>query len=159
MQQIKDWFYGLDDNEQKIVIGFSVVIGFVILFFGIIFPINNQVSLLQKQVESREKSVANWTEKLPLVLANRNNPSATTSKVPLTNVITSTSSRFRLRVSRVQEKSESEIQVWLDNVNFNDFIKWVDELESNNRINVSSANIRNKDRNGLSSIDIKLVRR
>jgi len=158
MEQLKEWFNGLEDNEQRIVIIGGVVLSLVILIFGLIKPLNDSVNSLRQQVDSRQKSVANWKASMPVLIANRGATNTATNSRALSNVITSTTRRFNLNVSRVQEKGQNEMQVWFDNVPFNDFIRWVAELENKHQVTVDSVNIRSKERDGLSSIDIKIIR-
>ncbi len=89
-------------------------------------------------------------------MASRGGASAASSSQKLSSIVTSSTRRFNLRVSRVQEKGDTEIQVWFDNVPFNDFARWVADLNNRYQVSVASVNIRSKDRNGISSIDVKL---
>jgi len=159
MEQIKEWYNGLEESEQRIVLVAAVFFSLVIVLFGIIKPINDSVSRLEGQVESRQNTVAEFKKNMPVLLANRG--SARTSsgnKSSLSNLVTSTTRRFQLNVSRVQEKGSTEMQVWFDNVPFNNFLRWTAEMENRHQVKIESVNIRSKERDGLSSIDIKLVR-
>lgn len=158
MEQLKQWYEGLDNNEQRIVMLAAVFFGVLILFFGLLKPINDSLNSLQTQVNSREKSVALWKKSMPQIIANRGNTNTSSASLSLSNLVTSSTRKYQLRVSRVQEKGATEIQVWFDNVPFNEFIKWVAELENSHSISIESVNIRTKDRDGLSSIDVKIQR-
>jgi|GEM_PF-1840016 len=156
MQQIKEWYAGLDENEQKIVFFASIFFSLVILVFGLLKPLNDSVKSLNTQIEGRQKSVDKWKQAMPTLLASKGRVSGGNSSMPLSSVITTSSKKFNLRVSRVQEKNNDEIQVWFDNVPFNDFLGWTAELQSRYQVKVASVNIRNKDRDGLTSIDVKI---
>lgn len=156
MEQIKEWYEGLEQSEQRIVMVAATFFSLVILFFGILKPLNSAVSDMSSKVTSRQSSVDFWKQSMPTVLANRGRANASSSAMALSSVVTTTTRRFNLRVSRVQEKNPTEIQVWFDNVPFNDFLRWIAEIENKHQVSVASVNIRSKDRDGLSSIDIKL---
>lgn len=158
MQQLKVWFEALEQNEQKIVLIATAFFAFVILVFGILKPLSNSVSSLQNQVDSRQQSVEKWKQAMPQLLANKGQSSNSNSTQAISSVVTTTTKQFNLRVSRVQEKGTEEMQVWFDNVPFSDFVRWVAEVQDRYKLKVASVNIRNKDRNGLASIDIKLLR-
>ncbi|MET1256724.1 type II secretion system protein GspM [Aliikangiella maris] len=158
MEQLKQWYNGLDSSEQRLVNIASIFVVLFILFFGILKPISDSVESIEGQIQSRERSVALWKKSMPQIIANRGAMSSSNSNIPLTNLVTSTTRQYQLNVSRVKEKSPNEMQVWFDNVSFNDFIRWVAELESRHKVSVDSVNIRTKDRDGLSSIDIKIQR-
>lgn len=156
MEQIKEWYQGLEQSEQQIVLVAAVFFSLVILFFGLLKPLNGAVEDIKTKVNSRQSSVNYWKQSMPTVLANRGRASASSSNMRLGTVVTTTTRRFNLSVSRVNEKGPTEIQVWFDNVPFNDFIRWVAEIESKHQVTVASVNVRSKERDGLSSIDIKL---
>ncbi len=158
MQQLKTWYAGLEENEQKMVVVAAVVMALLILVFAVIKPLNNSVSTYQQKVKGRQSSVNNWKAALPVIIANRGQTSNASNNRGLSYVITSTTRAFNLRVSRVQEKGADEIQVWFDNVAFNDFIGWVADIQNRYQVKIASVNVRSKDRDGLSSIDIKVQR-
>ncbi len=157
MEQIKQWYSSLEQNEQKIVIIAGVFFALIILFFVLIKPLNDSVSNLEIQVESRESSVETWKQAMPQLLAAGGQVKGSNNQA-LSTVVTSTTRRFNLRVSRVKENGLSEMQVWFDNVPFNDFVRWASELETKYQITIASVNIRSKDRDGLTSMDIKIQR-
>lgn len=157
-QQIREWYNALDSNEQRMVLVASVFFSLVLLIFGILKPLNDSVKELSIQVESRQSSVNKWKEAMPLLVANKGQNSGAGSNMPLSSVITSTAKRFNMNVSRVQEKGSDEIQVWFDNIAFNDFLRWTAQIQNAHQAKVASVNIRSKDRDGLSSIDVKIIK-
>ena len=157
MEQIKEWYNGLEENEQKIVVFAGVFFSVVILFFGLIKPVNDKVSKLGMSVKTKQETIAQWRKDLPKIMSSRGQVSSSGSQ-KLSSVVTSSTRRFNLRVSRVQEKGVNEIQVWFDNVPFNDFARWVADLNNRYKVSVASVNVRSKDRNGISSIDVKLTK-
>ncbi len=58
MEQIKAWYNGLEENEQKIVLFAVVFFSVVLIFFGLIKPINDQVNSLELSVTSKQSMVA-----------------------------------------------------------------------------------------------------
>jgi general secretion pathway protein M len=157
MQQLKQWYKGLDQNEQKMVMMAAIFFGLVILIFAILKPLNDSVKQLQMQVDSRQASVEKWRQAMPLILSSQGSGgSNVSSDMNLSTVITSTSRQFNLSVSRVQEKNNNEIQVWFDNVAFKDFLRWTAQVKNQHGVKVAAVNIRSKDRDGLTSIDVKL---
>ncbi len=158
MDELKNWFEQLEDNEKKIVAIASIAMLILIIIFAILVPLNNSIDSLKIQVDSRKKSIETWQESLPIILANQGSSASYSNEQSINTIITKTTQQFNLSVSRVQEKSTNEMQVWLDNVPFNDFIRWTNEIQNRYQLKVASVNIRGKDRNGLSSIDIKLKR-
>jgi general secretion pathway protein M len=156
MQQIKEWYASLESNDQKVVMIAGIFFSLVIIIFGILKPLNDSVTTLEQQVESRQKSVDKWKSAMPALLANRGQVRGGNNSMPLNSIITNSTRKFNLRVSRVQEKNSDEIQVWFDNVPFNDFLRWTADVQNSYQLKIDSVNIRSKDRDGLSSIDVKI---
>ena len=155
MEQLKQWYAGLEDNEQKIVLIASALLTLLILVFGIIKPMNDKVSSLEMKIKTKQSTISEWQTNMPKLLASKGSAQSGGNQ-SLSNIVTTSTRRFNLRVSRVQEKASGEMQVWFDNVPFNDFVRWVAELNNRYQVSVATANIRNKDRNGLTSIDVKI---
>lgn len=158
MQQIKQWYAELEESEQKIVLFGSILLAIIIFYFGLLNPLHSSVEQLQSQVKSRQNSVDRWKQAMPKILANRGQTSNAGGNQALNFIVTSTTKKYNMRVSRVQEKGNDEIQVWFDNIPFNDFIQWVSDINNKYGVTVASVNIRSKERNGLSSIDIKIIK-
>lgn len=156
MENIKIWYQGLEESEQKIVIFAAIFFATVIFIFGILKPLNDKVKQVELSVKGKQSMVLEWQQAMPKLLAARGGSSASSGGQSLSSVVTASTKRFNLRVSRVQEKGSEEIQVWFDNVAFNDFARWVSDLNGRYKVTVSSVNIRSKDKDGLSSIDVKL---
>jgi len=156
IEHFKIWYAQLDQREQRILNISGLFVAILFLLFALIKPINDKVEQLQLQVDARARSVNQWEKALPLIVSNRGQGKAGASSQALSYVITSSTNKYGLRVSRVQEKSSDEIQVWFDNIPFNEFVRWLAEIQGSHQISVASLNIRSKDRNGLSSIDIKI---
>lgn len=156
MEQIKSWYNGLEQNEKKIVLLGGIAIAVAIIFLVVLKPLNGKVKSLQISVDSKSQTIAEWRASVPKLIANRGGATNSSDGQALSAIVTSSTRQFNLRVSRVQEKGNEEIQVWFDNVPFNDFANWVAELNNRHGVAVASANIRSKDRDGLTSIDVKL---
>lgn len=158
MQQIKERYENLQDSEQKIVLIFASLFLLVILIFGLLMPVGQSIETKQLAVNSMQNSVNKFKQAIPVIRANRGNANSANNSMPLNSVITGSTRQFNLLVSRVQEKSDTEVQVWLDNAEFNKVMQWINELNKRYNVSVASLSMRNKERNGLVSMDIKLTR-
>lgn len=155
MEQIKQWYSELQENEQKIVIAIGFVFILVIFIFGLIMPINQSVNQLESKVNKEQRVINTWQESIPKIRANRNQAGGSSNQ-SLNSIITSSTRVFDLKVSRVQEKGDDQMQVWLDNVPFDNSLRWISMLEKRYKVKVSSINLRNKERNGLVNLDVRL---
>ena len=158
MEQIKNWYAGLDQGEQKITLALALLILLMLLYLLIIEPINSSVEQLRREVVATEKTIARIKQQVPIVLASKTAGGGTVSKLPLTSVVNNTTSKYNLPVSRRDSKSPNEMQVWFDNVSFDSFLQWVAEINKLHGVTVTSVNVRGQDRNGITSINVKLLK-
>lgn len=158
MQQIKDWFLSLDERDQKITIGGAIAMGFFILYFGLLGPINNSASSLQVEVRSKQKTIDWMKKQVNIIRSNKSGNGATVSNLPLTSIVNNTTKKYSLPVSRRDSQSQNEMQVWFDNVAFDSFLNWASEVKSKYGVTIVSVNVRGRDRDGITSINVKLLK-
>ncbi len=158
MEQLKHWFNGLDQNEQKITLTAAILVSLLLLYLLIIEPINAAAEQLSREVAANQKSLIRIKQQVPIVLASKRSGGGNVSGLPLTSVVNTTTSKYQLPVSRRDSKSPNEMQVWFDNVSFDSFLQWVAEINQKHGVTVTSVNVRSQDRNGITSINVKLLK-
>ena len=158
MEQIKNWYSGLDQRDQKITLVAGVFVFLFLLYLLIIEPINSSVEQLQREVAATETTISRIKQQIPIVLASKRTGGGSVSSLPLTSVVNSTTTKYNLPVSRRDSKSPNEMQVWFDNVSFDSFLQWVAEINKSHGVTVTSVNVRGQDRNGVTSINVKLLK-
>ncbi|MBV1911933.1 MAG: type II secretion system protein M [Kangiellaceae bacterium] len=158
MEQIKAWFGGLDERDQKVTVGVAIIVGLALVYLIILSPINESVEKLETEVAAKQKTV-DWMEKqVPVIVASKGGRKGTVSNLQLAAVVNNTTSKYDLPVSRRDSKSPNEMQVWFDNVPFDSFLRWVSEIKQKHGVTVVSLNVRSQDRNGVTSINVKLLK-
>ena len=158
MEQITNWYSGLDQRDQKITLAAGGFVLLFLLYLLIVAPINSAVEQLQREVAASESTVARIKQQVPIVLASKRSGGGNVSGLPLTSVVNSTTTKYNLPVSRRDSKSPNEMQVWFDNVSFDAFLQWVAEINKQHGVTVTSVNVRGQDRNGITSINVKLLK-
>ncbi len=159
MDSIKEWYNALDESEQKIVFSAAILVGILMLYLIIVDPVVTKVNELQNQVSAKQKNVDWMKQKLPIILASKNPTSGpASSSLSLSAIVNQTTGNYKLPVSRRDSKSPYEMQIWFDNVSFDSFLSWVAELESRYGVTISNVNVRSRDRNGITSINVKLLK-
>ena len=158
MDQIKAWFLALDDKDQKITIVVVVAFSFFFLYFILINPVNESAAKLKKEVAAKQKTVDWMKKQVSIIRATKGGGSSSSSSLPLSSVVNSTTNKYDLPVSRRDSKSPNEMQVWFDNVSFDSFLSWVAEIKTKHGVTVTSVNVRSADRDGITSINVKLLK-
>jgi len=158
MDSIKNWFNELSEQDQKITLIAGGLVSIILVYLLIISPLNEGVNKLEIEVASRIKSDLWMSQQVSIIKSNSSIGSAVSGSLPLTSIINSTTKKFDLAVSRRDSKSPNEMQVWFDNVSFDSFLRWVAEVESKHNVSVASVNIRSRENDGITSINVKLLK-
>ena len=128
MENLKTWFKGLSEREQKMVL-VAAVIGTVGLFyFAIYSPLTNAISDQRAAVES-DKELLVWVEEQSsraVILRQSKNQARFSGS--LTQVVNQTTRSANIPVARMQPQGE-ELIVYIDQVEFNNYLQWLSSLE------------------------------
>ena len=158
MDPIREWFNSLDQKDKKITIIAGIGLLIFVVYFLLLSPLNESVTDLKQKVASQQKSV-NWMkQQVPLIRGTTGAGDSNQSQLPLASIVNNTTKTYSLPVSRRDSKSPNEMQIWFDNVSFNSFLQWSSEISSKHGITIVMVNIRSRDRDGIASINVKLLK-
>ncbi|PHS18788.1 MAG: hypothetical protein COA86_06325 [Kangiella sp.] len=158
MDPIKNWFNELSEQDQKITVAAGAVVSVILVYLLIVNPLNESVNKLEIEVASKIKSDQWMSQQVSIIKSTGATSSVVAGSLPLTSIINNTTRKFNLAVSRRDSKSPNEMQVWFDNVSFDDFLRWVAEVESKHGVSVATVNVRSRENNGITSINVKLLK-
>lgn len=128
MDALKTWYAGLSEREQKLVsIGGALGVVFL-LYFTIWAPLNSSVAA-QSSALASEKETLVWVQnQAARAQILRQSANQTSFAGSLTQLVNQTTRSANIPVSRMQPQGD-DLQVSIDQVSFNDFLKWLDTLE------------------------------
>jgi general secretion pathway protein M len=137
MNNLKAWFSGISEREQKLVIIASVVAVIGIFYFAIWSPMSNAVEE-QRIAVNADKELLTWVqEQSGRAAILRQSSSKTAFSGSLTQVVNQTTRSANIPIARMQPQGE-ELMVSVDQVVFNDFIRWLDVLENRGVVIIQS---------------------
>lgn len=129
LSQFKQWFEQQSDRDQLLLKVMGVVIAFGAVYWLIWQPVNLAVTDQAKRLQQQER-LATWVaqqqrkvQSLPATPSN-----ATTLQGSLVQVLNQTASQRGLKITRIQPRGE-EVQVFIDEVEFNLLMSWLALLE------------------------------
>jgi general secretion pathway protein M len=128
MDKLKAWFVSLSAREQKLVIVAAAVAVIGIFYFAIWSPMTSALET-QRLALNSEKQLLSWVNEQSgraIVLRQSSNKIAFNGS--LTQVVNQSTRSANIPVARMQPQGE-ELVVSLDQVVFNDFLRWLDVLE------------------------------
>ncbi|MFM4703070.1 GspM family type II secretion system protein ExeM [Aeromonas bivalvium] len=128
MARFELWWRGLSAREQRLLaVGGSVLL--VGLFYWLVWqPLGNRIEERERQVKSQQQTLIWLKEKGEQVLAaqagsGRNIDLGGT----LDGVVNRTAFNHKIKIARLQPQGQ-ELQVWIDQVAFDDLLMWLAEL-------------------------------
>ena len=128
MARFELWWRGLSAREQRLVaVGGSVLL--VGLFYWLVWqPLGNRIEERERQVKSQQQTLIWLKEKGEQVLSaqagsGRNMDLGGT----LDGVVNRTAFNHKIKITRLQPQGQ-ELQVWIDQVAFDDLLMWLAEL-------------------------------
>lgn len=137
MDKLKVWFKDLSEREQKLVVLASVVAIIGIFYFAIWSPLSSALEK-QRSVVANDRAELAWVkEQANRAAILRQSSNKTTFSGSLTQVVNQTTRSANIPIARMQPQGD-ELVVTLDEVIFNDFLRWLDILESRGVVIIQS---------------------
>lgn len=128
MDKLKAWFVSISAREQKLVAAAGIVAIVGIFYFAIWSPMTSALED-QKLALQGEKQLLSWVnEQSGRATILRQSSNKTAFEGSLTQVVNQTTRSANIPVARMQPQGD-ELVVSLDQVVFNDFLRWLDVLE------------------------------
>ncbi len=149
--QIKTYWTSLEPRERAIL-GFGVAFVFIAVFYTFVWkPWQNSLDKMEVSVrEMRSNSV--WVEQRAADMkggaASHSNRPKRGADQSLTSVVEQTANQARVK-SAIQQivpnRETGEVQVVLEGVDFNQWVRWVDNLYQNYGVDINQINAEKDD--------------
>ncbi len=149
MNQLKQWWEGLEVREQRLVLISLVVVGVGILYFAVWQPLQNELTTTQDKVRKAKQTLV-WVKDngQQIITIKGGGGQVTLGDQNLNRLVSSTAQQKNIAISRIQQNKE-DVQVWIDKVEFSKLISWLGELKSSHGISVLNADLVAGDKKGL----------
>jgi general secretion pathway protein M len=148
---MKERWLQLNLREQRLVIMMASVVSFFILYSVIWAPLNENIDAATKKVERRQELLT-WVQKSTSVYKNALGAGASKSRnTSLSSLVNKTAGRSNITIARMQPQGEN-IQVWIDEVPFDNLLEWLEHLSIKESIKVKSIDITHAEQAGIVKI-------
>ena len=152
-EQIKEWWEGITAREQQLVsVGGSIAL-LVIVYYLIWLPAASTLETNQQKLKSTEQTLL-WVESnVEKLLAEGGIQDQTEGrKQNLSRLISSTAKRNNIDISRIQNQNE-QVDVWINDVQFTAFLKWVTALKNDNKVSIINVDISQNQTKGMVKVN------
>lgn len=148
---MKERWLQLNLREQRLVIAMASVVLVFILYSMIWAPLNDNIDAVTKKVERRQELLT-WIQKSTTIYKNAVGSGASNNRnTSLSSLVNKTASRNNIAITRMQPQGEN-IQVWIDEVPFDNLLKWLEQLSTKEGLKVKSIDITNAEQTGVVKI-------
>lgn len=155
MEQFKAWWASITPREQLLSMISAAVIAIAILYWGIWTPLIDQIDDSKKQL-TRAQATLSWTQEKANIVLQSGDARSSSRKGNLTQIINSSARRDNITFSRVVNKNDN-IEVWINEVQFDSFIAWTAKLSNQYGVAVLSADLAKTDRAGYIKVNRLLL--
>ena len=141
-QQFQQWWGGLQQREQHLVLVCAIAIG-VFLFYYLIWQPVHQSKVRNQQALHQAEQQLDWLNSV-LPQLQQSSGSVERSSGSLSQVLTTSARQHGIRVSRMQPQNQ-QMQLVLDDVAFEQLVRWLHALHYQHglslvNLDVSAAN-------------------
>ena len=158
MNSIKSWYSGLNMRERNMVLILGIMMVLLILFIAVVLPLKNYMNDLDDRVATAKRDLPEVAAKVQ-ALQSRSGSQQPSSRQSLNQLITNSSKRYGLKFSRIEErKRDEEIQVRLDDVEFDQLLRWVGQLEQQQGLVIDTLRVSDTDDIGMVDASIKFIK-
>jgi general secretion pathway protein M len=145
---MKERWLSLNVREQRLIMAMGSVILFFILYSVIWKPLNNNIEKATSKV-ARYQKLQTWvqteTSRYKSIAGSGGKAS---SKGSLSSVVNKTAGRNLISIARTQPQAD-DLQVWIEEVPFNQLLTWLEQLSNRENIKVKSIDLTNTDQTGV----------
>ncbi len=146
MENYKQKWQQLNAREQSLLIVMSVVIG-IFLFYSLIWqPLNDNLAKAAKKLE-KQQALLVWVQEKTQQYQQAN-PTIKHRGGSLTGIVNRTARSKNINVTRMQPQGD-DLQVWIDEVPFEQLLKWLEQLAMNEGVLIKAIDITKADSNGV----------
>ena len=158
MNSIKSWYSGLNIRERNMVLILGIMMVLLILFIAVVLPLKSYMNDLDDRVATAKRDLPEVAAKVQ-ALQSRSGSQQPSSRQSLNHLITNSSKRYGLKFSRIEErKRDEEIQVRLDDVEFDQLLRWVGQLEQQQGLVIDTLRVSDTDDIGMVDASIKFIK-
>ncbi len=145
---MKERWLALNLREQRLILAMGSVVVFFLLYTLIWKPLNNNIDSATSKVSRYQKLQTLVNTETARFKSIADAGSKARSSGSLSSIVNRTAGRNQIDIARMQPKGD-DIQVWVDEVSFNQLLAWLEQLSTRENISVKTIDLINADQPGV----------
>jgi len=158
---MKQWFLSLNERERMLVGGGGIAVVIMLLYAMVWNPVMQGV-VEQQAALTRASKLLVWMKKSVADARGLQGAGAQAAGLrpgqSLLSLIDSTAktSGFGAQVKRVKPEGENKVQIWIDEVSFDQLVQWLETLEKRYGVHVASTTMDRSNLDGKVNANLQL---
>lgn len=144
---MKTWWQQLNIREQRLVVVMSALISIFILYGLIWQPMNESIETSKLKIE-RQQKLLTWVQESAQRYQQAKRNGVRSSGESLSSIVNRTSRLEKISITRMQPQGD-DLQVWIDEISFNQLLSWLEKLASRNGLQVKNIDLSKADQQGV----------
>ncbi|AZQ83063.1 type II secretion system protein M [Colwellia sp. Arc7-635] len=145
---MKAWWQQLNLREQRLVMAMSAVIAVFVLYGLIWQPLNESIAASKLKLERQQTLLAWVEENTQRYQQAKRNGAMNSSSASLSSIVNRTSRTNDITITRMQPQGD-DLQVWIDEISFNQLLSWLEQLASRENLQVKNIDLSSADQEGV----------
>jgi general secretion pathway protein M len=155
MEQFKEWWGSITAREQQLTMVSLILVCIAVLYWGIWTPLTDQLSESKKQL-TRAEATLSWTKEKASLLLGAGAGKQQAKRGDLSQILNSSARKNGITFSRIVNKQD-KIEVWITNVEFDLFLKWLTTLNNQYGVSVLNADLAKTSQKGYIKVNRLLL--
>lgn len=144
---MKIWWQQLNIREQRLIMVMSAVVG-VFIVYGLMWqPLNKNITQSKLKVE-RQQDLLVWVKENTKRYQEAKRNGRSSSGASLSSIVNRTSRLNNITITRMQPQGD-DLQVWIDEISFNQLLAWLEQLASRENLQVKNIDLSLADQQGV----------
>mgnify|MGYP000582593151 FL=1 len=144
---MKTWWQQLNIREQRLVVVMSALISIFILYGLIWQPMNESIETSKLKIE-RQQKLLTWVQESAQRYQQAKRNGGRSSGESLSSIVNRTSRLEKITITRMQPQGD-DLQVWIDEISFNQLLSWLEKLASRDGLQVKNIDLSKADQQGV----------
>jgi len=155
-ERFQTWWSNLNEREQLLSLLSAVFILLAVIYWGAWKPLANSLQESELQLQRAQQTLG-WVQKnAALLVAAGHKHQAAGTRENLTQIVTKSARQHDITFSRIVNKQQ-QLEVWITEVEFDLFIKWLTSLSNQYSVSVINADFSKVDKQGYIKINRLLL--
>lgn len=144
---MKTWWQQLNIREQRLVIVMSALISVFILYSVIWQPMNESIAKSKAKID-RQQALLTWVQENTQRYQQAKRNGGGSSGESLSSIVNRTSRIEKITITRMQPQGD-DLQVWIDEISFNQLLSWLERLSVRDGLQVKSIDLSKAEQQGV----------